>query len=282
MYQTHLEILLEKNAGKIISFCLFFILFTLMMVINIPITLNNETKPLSINLNIKKENTIQTTEIESTHSFFEPVKKIEPESEMINQSNIIDAQEKIIKEDNPSALNFSALTSDEIIKQKSQIIREKQSITSDKDEINKWLEKQGITNKGKEHLLPSDGKSKGVIRTLDLKDFPRDIINSVLVKYHIKISIKYVKNYNNFSFLNQADLGSNDVYQNKLGEGVFEVFELSPLAIIKMTSLEVDEMRKRNLISHKTRLREVHFGIIKNEENEYDLGIVKFEYDIIP
>ncbi len=277
MQKTNLEIFIEKNAGLIISFCVFFTIFTFMFVSHIPIKIFNEPKILSVDINLKPAAESSIPKELFNPQNFEPAKKIEPESENPQKS-------ESVNENYSSSANFTlnSISPEEMQKQKDDIQIQIQNIENDKKGIKKWLEKQGIASKGKEHLMPSDGKSQGVIRTLDLKGFPKSVVAAILAKYHIRITTKYIKNQEGLSYLNQADLGQDEIYYNKKGEGIYEVFELAPFSVMKMTTLEIDEMKKRKLIPHKTRIREVHFGIIKNLNDEFDLGIVRFEYDTIP
>ena len=292
MKQTTAENFLEHNAGFILSSCLFLAVFSFMIAKHIP-KIIDDMKKISVEINLTNVKTLPAVAPSNTIPEPEPVRRILPQSESdetnkeameVNKESQRADIESLKSANSSSAeiIRFSPITAEEILNQRTKLDKEKAGLKSERQNINDWLEKQGLSFNAKNFMMPSDGKAKGVIRVLDLKDFPKEIVDYILRKYHIKIVTRYIKQTSESSFLNQAELGDDEIFYNMRGEGVFEVFELSPFAITKMTVLEIEEMKKRNLSQHKTRVREIHFCIIKNNDNDYDIGVKKFVYDVIP
>lgn len=275
MTKSRIDRFIEKNGGLITSACIFAAFFAILIARTIPIIKSDEQLTFSVNLNLsaKEDNNVPPATLPELS--FESARRTVP-----GDSNDDNPQDQSVS-DIPVAEYQNPISQQELSEMNGKLSSAKLSIAAEKSDIQRWVEKQDMTERGRDHLAETDGKSHGVIRTLTFKDFPKSIINIVLEKYRIRITTKYINSNSDFTYLNQAEVSPGEIYYSKKGEGMYEVFELSPTSIMKMTTLELEELKKRNLDRTKTRIREIHFGIIKNAKDEYDLGIVKFVYDQI-
>lgn len=127
--------------------------------------------------------------------------------------------------------------------------------------------------------------SRGTVRELDFGGgWRKAIIDDVMNRYKLRITQKVVTGRSNQSYLSSAASGEGDhFYSNSSNtHGVYDVFELSQLAVAKMSELEEQEIRNRNLDLEKTRVTYVKFGIVPSKVLGADLGITDFKYETIP
>ncbi len=134
--------------------------------------------------------------------------------------------------------------------------------------------------KGRRFVLDSDGGRLGAIRTLDVSRMPEEIVNRVFIKYHIQIQRGVSGAERKPSFLNAA-VTSEGTFRNLPVEGPQDVFLLSPTAVGMMAMLETEALARRGFDPTRTRVREIQFGIIKNAQGEWDLGVTKLETEEI-
>jgi hypothetical protein len=157
-----------------------------------------------------------------------------------------------------------------------EIARERNNIERSLSGIHGEIEKRGFRAKGAKADFDSEGADQGTIRILDVGDIPEKILDEVFRKYNIRIVQKYIEGENNIEFLNKVKT-RNKTFLSQKGTGYYEVFEIPPQAMKKMTLLEQAEMQKKGLDPNKTRVAKIVFGIVENEGN-HDLGVTDFEF----
>lgn len=128
---------------------------------------------------------------------------------------------------------------------------------------------------GQRWILNSDGGRTGAIRTLNVEHFPEEIVAQVFARYHIRIQKNATPSTpGEPSFLNAA-VTKDGTYQNVPARGPQDVFILSPTAVHFLSKLETRALQEKGYNPATTRIREIHFGVIKNADNEWDLGVLK-------
>lgn len=144
---------------------------------------------------------------------------------------------------------------------------------------NSMSEMRSQNNKGTRTGYDSFGSDEGTVREFDIGNVPEKVSDSVLQKYRIRITKKFISGENDVSFLNRVQIQGKTFFSGK-ASGYYEVFEIPMEAVKKMTFLENMEFYKRKLDPSKTRVKKIVFGIVQNN-GEYDLGITTFEYEVI-
>jgi hypothetical protein len=128
---------------------------------------------------------------------------------------------------------------------------------------------------GQKWILDSDGGRTGAIRTLNVEHFPEEVVAEVFSRYHIRIRKNATPSTpGEPSFLNAA-VTNEGTYQNVPARGPQDVFILSPTAVHFLSVLETRALQEKGFTPATTRVREIHFGIIKNAKDEWDLGVIK-------
>ena len=155
--------------------------------------------------------------------------------------------------------------------------QEERQIAGSMIDIRAEIEKRASDLKGVEADFESEGTDQGTIRIFDTGDVSKSQASRVLNTYGIRITRKFISGEGSLRYLNQAKL-QDKTFFSKEGAGYYEVFEIPPRALKKLTSLERDEMIRRGLDPDSTRVVKIVFGIVKND-NEYDLGVKEFEYE---
>ncbi|HOE62514.1 MAG TPA: hypothetical protein PKW18_05495 [Candidatus Sumerlaeota bacterium] len=139
--------------------------------------------------------------------------------------------------------------------------------------------------------VSSIGAAQGAVRVFDISKVPEAVAATVLERYDIRISQKYMDGGAfNPNYLSSARL-RDKTFVNVAGSGFYEVFEVSRRAVQRLILLESREMAVRGLNPDNTRVIKVVFGIIElsggiaqNEQNDskgYDLGITEFQFEEI-
>lgn len=130
--------------------------------------------------------------------------------------------------------------------------------------------------KARKYHISTDGARTGAIRSLDVAGMPEDIVRQVFHQYDIRIERHVTPSSSAAgqpSFLNMARTDEG-VYRSAPASGPQDVFVLTPSAIAQLSRLEREGIQERGLDPLRTRVREIHFGIIKNARNEWDLGVI--------
>ncbi len=132
--------------------------------------------------------------------------------------------------------------------------------------------------KSRKFPINSDGGRFGAIRTLDVSGVPEAALQEVFKRYKIRIehgvAAPATSEYGIPSFLNAA-VTKDGTYRNAPAGGVQDIFVLSAKAVGVMALLETHAIQDRGMDPIRTRVREIQFGIVKNKDNEWDLGVTK-------
>lgn len=141
------------------------------------------------------------------------------------------------------------------------------------------INRLAIESAGRRFLLNTDGGRTGIIRTLDMADFPLHIVRPILERYGITIEYKHVNpEETRRGFLNAATTAEG-TFTTVAREGYYEVFVLSAKAVSMMAAKEVTALQARGYEPGRARIRKVQFGIIKNKDDEFDLDVVEMEVE---
>jgi len=149
-------------------------------------------------------------------------------------------------------------------------------------EVSKGIQEREMNLAGREFILNSDGGLKGVIRTLDVSGFDEAEVQRVLAQqYGITIETKRVKPQAGRNFLNAAKT-ADGLFTTAAEEGVYDVFLLSGKARSIMASMEVTEMQNQGYDPSVTRIREIEFGMIRDEKtNQLRLAVTNLKLERI-
>lgn len=125
-------------------------------------------------------------------------------------------------------------------------------------------------------LFSSSGVDEGVLRTLEIRDVPRDVAEQVLEQYGIRTIVAHVdKPASELSYLNQASTHQG-TFVSAAGRGVYEVFTIGGAAMARMAQLEEAAIAERGLDPKASRVESVVFGIVNTTEG-WDLGVKRIE-----
>ncbi len=147
-------------------------------------------------------------------------------------------------------------------------------------EIKAEINRLSVESVGRQFTLNSDGGRRGIIRTIDVEQFPEDLVMRVLARYGITVEFRHVTpDVGQRSFLNAATTAQG-TFTSTVREGYYEVFVLSTKAVSMMATMELQALQKRGHDPVKTRIREVTFGIVKDEEyGDYALDVVDLKVE---
>ena len=138
--------------------------------------------------------------------------------------------------------------------------------------------KESIATEGRKFKIRTTGNPTGVLRTLELTDYPEPAVDHVLRKYGIRVVRKFIRGEDpRFSYLNSAETREG-LFRSQRGMGVYDVFTYTEKAVAKMSQLETEEILRRGYDPNRTRVIQVRFGIVKTG-NEYDLGIIEMKVE---
>lgn len=146
----------------------------------------------------------------------------------------------------------------------------------EQNRIRTAVHKLEVEAKGRNYTFDSDGGRQGAIRTLDVSGFPDEVVHQVFRKYHIYVERKVGPSEERPSFLNAA-VTDGKTYRSSPVSGLRDVFVLSGSAIAMMSRLETEALVERGFNPGNTRVLEIRFGIVKNAQDEWDLGVTKLE-----
>lgn len=171
--------------------------------------------------------------------------------------------------------------------------RIREELAKDEEELESLIEKtkQGIAEEiqklGKSATppfageLPQEGR---VVRELDLSGYPESTVQAVMARYGMRMERRYVSQFTPNTFISKARVSGSRLYYSS-GEGppgIYDVFELTPRALAKMSMLEEEELRKRGFDPVRCLTSRVVFGIVRTSAGEYDLGVVELEAKPLP
>jgi hypothetical protein len=125
--------------------------------------------------------------------------------------------------------------------------------------------------------------SAEIVRELDLSGWPQDVVAQVMERYGLRVEKRFVTSFTRNTFVSQATLEGDHYYSvnGKVQPGLYDVFELTPRAIARMSALEEEELRRRGLEPGRCIVRHVVFGIRQSGDG-YDLGVLAMEATPVP
>lgn len=145
---------------------------------------------------------------------------------------------------------------------------------------------QQLGNTASPAALPEEGLGSvtEVVRELDFSGWESQIVQAVMNRYGLRIQRRYVANFNRATFIGKADMGQGRsfVADPRSTPGFYEVFELTPQAVARMSRLEEEALRQRGMDPLRARVRRVVFGITPQAEGGYDLGVISMDAAPVP
>ncbi|MEQ8821481.1 MAG: hypothetical protein RLY93_14680 [Sumerlaeia bacterium] len=163
----------------------------------------------------------------------------------------------------------------------SRMEQQKSQMRQELESLEVQAHRLRVETAGRAFKLASDGAAQGVIRTLNLDSVGEEAALSVMQRYDIRMTTRYVSGTNpqmKSGFLNAATT-SGGTFTDQLTEGVADVFILSTLAISRMASLETQALMERDFDPRRSRIRRVEFGVVVNQNREWDLGVIDIEIE---
>lgn len=153
---------------------------------------------------------------------------------------------------------------------------ESAAIAARKEELAKGITDRELNLAGREFILNSDGGTQGVIRTLDVSGHDEDEVMRILrTRYGITVETRHVTPQAGRNFLNAARTAEG-TFTTAAEAGVYDVFILSAKARSMMASMEVKAMQAEGYDPTTTRVREIEFGMVRDERTgELTLAVVK-------
>lgn len=125
---------------------------------------------------------------------------------------------------------------------------------------------------------------EGAVRELDLEGFPHDVVDDIMKRYKLKVVTRHIPaGQRGQSFLSSASRGANETYfgGGAVPEGVYEVFQLSRDSVALMSRLEEEALKQRGLEPLKSRVIHINFGIVKDGDEGYVLGVKSMEAEAV-
>jgi hypothetical protein len=120
--------------------------------------------------------------------------------------------------------------------------------------------------------------SMSTIRELSMEGYPDQVVQTIMQRYRLRVTIKMIQGGTNQKFLSSAANNSGDHFYANAGgaPGLYQVFELSTDAVAKMSHLEEEAIRERGMEPAVTHVKRIKFGIVQTKDG-YDLGVLEFE-----
>ncbi|MCX7625169.1 MAG: hypothetical protein N2Z21_03025 [Candidatus Sumerlaeaceae bacterium] len=168
---------------------------------------------------------------------------------------------------------------DELAKDKTELLSVIEKTKKDiADEIQQ-LAKSEIATAGLN--VPGEGQ---VVREIDLSGYPESTVEAVMARYGMRMERRYVNQFTPNTFVSTARVAGGKIFYSSgsSAPGIYDVFELTPRALAKMSTLEEEELRKRGLDPTRCLTSRVVFGIVPLSSGEYDLGVIKLEATPLP
>lgn len=125
--------------------------------------------------------------------------------------------------------------------------------------------------------------SPGTIRELALTGWPDDVVDAVMKRYELGVSLRRLSPGSRQGFLSSAGTADGERYYSRApASGIFKVFELSPSAVATMSALEEREIKRRQLDLERTQVTHVRFGIVQQPDGTPDLGLLEMDSIELP
>jgi hypothetical protein len=119
-----------------------------------------------------------------------------------------------------------------------------------------------------------------VIRELNFTGYPSAAVEQVMQRYGLRIEKRFVASASSTTFLSQAVTPDQKRF---LGggpspPGIYEVFELTPQAVARMSRLEEEAIRQQGRDPAKTAITKVVFGLAQQSDGTYDFCVTRIEF----
>jgi hypothetical protein len=126
--------------------------------------------------------------------------------------------------------------------------------------------------------------SPQVVRELDFSRYPPHVVEAVMARYGLRVERRYVSRFSPNTFISRARVAGEKYFYSSTGgsPGIYEVFELTPRALEKMSTLEEEELRRRGFDPARCITKRVVFGLVETPTGQYDLGVVHLEAIALP
>jgi hypothetical protein len=126
--------------------------------------------------------------------------------------------------------------------------------------------------------------SPQVIRELDFSHYPPHVVEAVMARYGMRVERRYVSRFSPNTFISRARVAGEKYFYSSAGgsPGIYEVFELTPRALEKMSTLEEEELRRRGFDPARCITKRVVFGLVETPTGQYDLGVLDLEAIALP
>ena len=131
----------------------------------------------------------------------------------------------------------------------------------------------------------SAGKAgMGTVRRLDLSGFPQAVVDDIMLRYKLRVTQKLLQGGRTTqNFLSSAQSGAGNRFYASSTEfpaGLYQVFELSPAVVARLSEAEEEEIKRRGWSSQQTRVKFVRFGIVRATDG-YDLGVLEMDAELL-
>jgi hypothetical protein len=160
---------------------------------------------------------------------------------------------------------------------REEVLDARDAMENRQTDLKGQINRLAVESAGREFLLNSDGGRAGIIRTIDVGDFPESVLVPVLGRYGITIEYRYVEpDPAARTFLNAA-VTSEGTFTSTQQAGYAEVFVCSPKAVSMMATMETQAIMARGLDPGRTRVRSVTFGIVMDADGRHAMGVTNLE-----
>lgn len=200
--------------------------------------------------------------------------ELPPEVSEIEQA-LAQASEVAGESGSGARLVLSPALAGQLREEARRIAKERQDLRKEQVDLEASLMRIEMESKGRNFTLSTDGARTGAVRVLNVSDYPPEIVRQVFSRYNIRIERNVIPSSAGVgmpSFLNAAET-KDGTYRNVPAEGPQDVFVLTTRAVHLLSLMETQALQVRGYDIRRARIREVHFGIVKNEQNEWDLGV---------
>ena len=262
----------ERRGGLLFSFFFHCLLFFILFIKIVPAP--QASKPpaaITLRLIMPKPQSVQKeilpTEARATHVKESELKTETDPSEIPEPTPQIPRIKKTPKTDPYKKA---------LVEIRKNLSQEERSVDRSITMLRGQIEKRASHKKRAIEDFDSLGADEGTVRILEIGDVPEQVAASVLKKYKIRITHKFITGEKGLRFLNKAQV-EDKTFHSQAGAGFYEVFELPIGAMKKLTFLERSELIKRGLDPNNTQVLKVIFGIVE-KDGMYDLGVTHFSY----
>ncbi len=268
----------ERNAGRVIAVCVGVVGFCWLAVTSVAIPVRREPAP-TIRI------ILETPEFPSDAPDFEDVAatSIWPSEVPNPTASIADMIRESSADGRPTLQNWQPKgQSDQALIDQIllEVANHSDRLKSRETDLKAQVQRVQIETIGREFLLNSDGGRAGIIRTLDVADFPESIVKPVFNRFGITMEYKHVNPAGSSSGRYMNAVTTRDaVYTNQAAPGYYETFVLSSKALSMMAAIETKALMDRGFEPRNSRIRKIVFGIVKDENDEFSLGVTEIEVE---